>query len=88
LAFLSVRIEIAKCSEKAYQFLPIADAITLLYFKTQEEFLQFCGQVGWSVDLQAKRIVFSSSVVDENQVPVKEVVHHVLNYAMELEKIV
>ena len=39
------RNEIASCSEKAYQKLPIADAATLLYFKTPKEVTEFATEV-------------------------------------------
>lgn len=41
----TIRNEIASCSEKAYEFLPVADAVTLHYFKTKDEVLAFAKEV-------------------------------------------
>lgn len=41
----TIRNEIASCSEKAYAFLPLADAATLLYFKSKDELARFCTEV-------------------------------------------
>ena len=39
------RNEIAECSEKAYEGLPVSDAATLLYFKTASEASDFFAKV-------------------------------------------
>lgn len=39
------RNEIADCSEKAYEGLPVSDAATLLYFKTASEASAFFAKV-------------------------------------------
>jgi 26S proteasome regulatory subunit N12 len=39
------RNEIASCEEAAYESLPLKDAATLLFFKTQSELLKFAQQV-------------------------------------------
>jgi len=44
LYFIS-RNEIADCSEKAYDSLPIASAIKLMYFDGQHDFLEFAKEV-------------------------------------------
>ncbi|KAK5671411.1 regulatory particle non-ATPase [Batrachochytrium dendrobatidis] len=41
----TIRNEIASCSEKTYNTLPIADATTLLYFQTVEQFFTFAKEV-------------------------------------------
>ena len=53
-----IRHEIAKCSEKAYADLPLADAVTLLYFKTDAEVLAFAKERNWKVE--GKQIVFGN----------------------------
>ena len=82
------RHEIAKCSEKAYSSLPIADAITLLYFKTEAEVVNFAKERGWSTDTKTKTLVFGKGQVDASAIPVHDVIHNVLYYAKELERIV
>jgi hypothetical protein len=41
------RNEIASCEEAAYESLPLKDAATLLFFKTQSDLLKFARQVSW-----------------------------------------
>ena len=41
----SDRNEIASCEEAAYESLPLKDAATLLFFKSQSEVLDFAKQV-------------------------------------------
>jgi len=46
LYFIIVRSEIASCSEKAYSYLPLADAATLLFFNNNtNELLNFASEV-------------------------------------------
>ncbi|KAJ3271961.1 hypothetical protein HDV01_006095 [Terramyces sp. JEL0728] len=84
----TIRHEIATCSEKAYTSLPIADAATLLYFKSHDELLEFSKQRNWNIDQKQKKIVFVSGAVDKLDIPTENVIHNVLNYAKELEQIV
>ena len=42
---MSCRNEIASCEETAYNSLPIKDAATLLFFRTQQEVLTYAQQV-------------------------------------------
>lgn len=37
----TIQKEIAACCEKAYESIPIVDAVTLLYFKTTDEVISF-----------------------------------------------
>ena len=41
------RNEIASCEEAAYNSLPIKDAATLLFFRTQQEVLAYAQQVDY-----------------------------------------
>jgi 26S proteasome regulatory subunit N12 len=43
----TIRNEIADCSEKAYDCLPVNDACTLLYFKNGLEINEFCKIVSY-----------------------------------------
>jgi 26S proteasome regulatory subunit N12 len=84
------RHEIAKCSEKAYQSLPLSDATTLLYFKTADEVLAFAKERNWTIDAKTKVIQFSGQAgsTAPASIPVNDVIHNVLSYAKELERIV
>lgn len=85
----TIRHEIAKCSEKAYHSLPLADAATLLYFKTQDEVLLFAKERNWTIDQKSKVIHFVGQVSHgPTDIPVDDVIHNVLSYAKELERIV
>ncbi len=42
---VSCRNEIASCEEVAYDSLPLKDAATLLFFKSQSELLKFAEKV-------------------------------------------
>jgi hypothetical protein len=50
--------------------------------------LSFCDKVGWKVDLLQKRVFFHSDKKAANEIPVERVIHNVLDYAQELERIV
>jgi hypothetical protein len=81
-------MEIAKSSAVAYSHLPIDDAITMLYFKNSDEFFSFCKEIGWEVDLITKKVVFRKNQNEQSEIPVDQVIHNVLDYAQELERIV
>ncbi len=82
----TIRHEIASCAERAYTQLPLADAATLLHFKTEQEILNFCQGRSWKVE-QGK-IVFGSNAVDIHEVPSTKIMSNALEYAKELERIV
>ncbi|KAI8901493.1 COP9 signalosome [Globomyces pollinis-pini] len=84
----TIRNEIASCSERAYEYLPLADASTLLYLENQDQMLSFCQQRGWNVDLKTSRINFVSGDATGHFIPTHDVIHNVLSYAQELERIV
>ncbi|KAI8926761.1 proteasome 26S subunit [Entophlyctis helioformis] len=84
----TIRNEIAGCSEKAYTTLPIADATTLLYFKTGDELLTFAKERGWNVNATEKKIYFGVSNNDDNEIPAPKMIRQMLHYAQELEQIV
>nr|KAJ3422957.1 hypothetical protein HK105_005306 [Polyrhizophydium stewartii] len=84
----TIRHEIAECSEKAYTALPIADAITLLYFKTADECIAFAKERGWNVNLAEKKIYFVTQSSTDNEIPATVMIRQTLSYAQELEQIV
>ncbi|KAJ3028492.1 UNVERIFIED_CONTAM: hypothetical protein HDU68_001560 [Siphonaria sp. JEL0065] len=81
----TIRNEIGSCSEKAYDRLPIADAATLLYFKTPKEVVDFAATRGWTVS--GNQIVFAQQHVLETEIPAPKIIRNALGYARELERI-
>eukprot|EP00842_Homolaphlyctis_polyrhiza_P002856 jgi/Hompol1/3571/HPOL_003290-RA len=84
----TIRNEIASCSEKAYQTLPVADASTLLYLRSADELAAFCKVRGWNINTTEKKIYFVVHNNDENEIPAASIIKQTLGYAQELEKIV
>ncbi|KAI9104661.1 COP9 signalosome [Phlyctochytrium arcticum] len=92
----TIRDEIASCSEKAYESLPLADAATLLYFKTPEEVTAFAQERGWTINPTTRKITFgadanSTAMVTgtaTHDIPADNVIRQTLEYARELERIV
>ncbi|KAJ3294380.1 26S proteasome non-ATPase regulatory subunit 8 [Borealophlyctis nickersoniae] len=84
----TIRDEIASCSEKAYTSLPLADAATLLYFKSPEEVFAFAQERGWNVNPQERKVYFGETDADNTEIPAGKMIQQVLGYAKELERIV
>ncbi|KAH9943315.1 COP9 signalosome [Epithele typhae] len=84
----TIRNEIASCEEVAYDSLPLKDAATLLFFKSQNELLQFAQQRGWQVDLTGGRISFAKKTEEKAEIPRQKLISANLQYARELEQIV
>ncbi|KAJ3023933.1 hypothetical protein HKX48_009141 [Thoreauomyces humboldtii] len=84
----TIRDEIASCSEKAYDSLPLPDAATLLYFKTESEVVAFANERGWKINPQDKKIYFGTTDADATDIPADQVISQTLEYARELERIV
>ncbi|TPX37481.1 hypothetical protein SmJEL517_g00702 [Synchytrium microbalum] len=84
----TIRDEIASCSAKAYSSLPIPDAVTLLYFKTREEVLEFAKRKDWNVNLKENKISFAVSDGGHHEIPAEKMIRQTLSYARELERIV
>lgn len=82
-----LRNEIASCSEKAYGSLPIQDAATLLYFKTQEEVISFAKERQWVVTADGK-FLFAKDDNKKTDIPCDEIIKIALGYSHELEQIV
>lgn len=83
----TIRLEIAKNSERAYTNLPIPDSLTLLNLN-KNELLDFCKQLGWNIDNSKQLVMFNCAVEGNTKVPYQEIIGNSLGYAMELEKIV
>ncbi|KAH7343994.1 proteasome 26S subunit [Rhizoctonia solani] len=79
---------IASCGENAYESLPLNDAATLLFFNSSNDLLQFAQQRGWAINLSAQTITFTKKREEKVDIPKKEIITSVLQYARELEQIV
>ncbi|KAL1723524.1 COP9 signalosome [Schizophyllum commune] len=84
----TIRNEIASCEEAAYDSLPMKDAATLLFFKSQSELMNFATSRGWSVDLNSSTIHFQKKGEEKIEIPKEKLIHADLMYARELEQIV
>ncbi|KAI8369477.1 COP9 signalosome, partial [Radiomyces spectabilis] len=84
----TIRHEIASCSEKAYESLPLQDASTLLFLKNTEDLLNFARERGWKVNPSEQQIHFASDDNAAVEIPQEQIITHTLGYARELERIV
>ncbi|KAF9535118.1 COP9 signalosome [Crepidotus variabilis] len=84
----TIRNEIASCQEAAYDSLPLKDAATLLFFKTQTELLKFAEHRGWQIDLTGGLIYFKKKNEEKVEIPKQRIIAASLAYARELEQIV
>lgn len=84
----SVRHEIASCSEKAYEYLPLNDASTLLFLKNTEELLNFANERGWKVNPAEQKVYFGTEDDSIVEIPQEQIITRTLGYARELERIV
>jgi 26S proteasome regulatory subunit N12 len=86
--FSIYRHEIANCSEKAYEALPIQDAATLLFMKNMEEVLKFAQERNWRVNPAEQKIYFANTDDEVTEIPQEQIIKQTLTYARELERIV
>ncbi|KAI0254917.1 proteasome 26S subunit [Lactifluus subvellereus] len=84
----TIRNEIASCEEAAYESLPLKDAATLLFFRSQSELLGFAKQRGWQVNLTEGVITFAQKGEETLEIPKEKLIANNLAYARELEQIV
>ncbi|GAA5802276.1 hypothetical protein HPULCUR_007739 [Helicostylum pulchrum] len=84
----TIRHEIASCSEKAYEHLPLNDASTLLFLKNTEELLNFASERGWKVNPAEQKVYFGSEDNAIVEIPQEQIITRTLGYARELERIV
>eukprot|EP00276_Gloeochaete_wittrockiana_P004333 CAMPEP_0184645136 /NCGR_PEP_ID=MMETSP0308-20130426/1676_1 /TAXON_ID=38269 /ORGANISM="Gloeochaete witrockiana, Strain SAG 46.84" /LENGTH=267 /DNA_ID=CAMNT_0027073975 /DNA_START=37 /DNA_END=840 /DNA_ORIENTATION=+ len=83
----TVRDEIADCTQKAYEFVPVADMMrTLLMFTSDSEFQTYVKQRGWR--LENGLVHFQSKADGRLEVPSLKLITQTLAYAKELERIV
>ena len=84
----AVRVDIANCSEKAYESLSTTDAQTLLFFNSEKELSTFIESTERTWVLKNGRVWFAASGSQQVRVPSKQLIQSSLSYANELERIV
>jgi 26S proteasome regulatory subunit N12 len=84
----TIRNEIAACSEKAYDWLPIKDACTLLFLSNTQELLNFASSRKWTFDSYEEKVFFKTLLRPEVEIPQEQIITRTLGYARELERIV
>ena len=84
----AVRVDIANCSEKAYESLSVKDAQSLLFFNTESELSNFIESTEREWEMRDGRVWFAASGSQQVRVPSKQLIHSSLSYANELERIV
>ncbi|KAG1174182.1 hypothetical protein G6F70_000084 [Rhizopus microsporus] len=84
----TTRHEIANCSEKAYEYLPLNDACTLLFLKNTEELLSFASERGWKLNPAEQKVYFTTEDDSVVEIPQEQTITRTLGYAKELERIV
>ncbi|KAI9289870.1 cornichon protein-domain-containing protein [Umbelopsis sp. AD052] len=83
----TIRHEIANCSEKAYEALPVQDAATLLFMKNMEDVLNFAQERNWKVNPAEQKIYFTNTDDEVTEIPQEQIIKQTLTYARELERI-
>jgi len=85
----TVRGEIARCIETAYNNISVKGAAEMLFFASADEMRNYSRERGWRVD-DANNFVFSS--VDgrphDDVIPSTELAQHMVTYAREMDMIV
>ncbi|KAG1138607.1 hypothetical protein G6F37_010656 [Rhizopus arrhizus] len=83
----TTRHEIANCSERAYEYLPLNDACTLLFLKNTEELLSFANERGWKLNPAEQKVYFATEDDSIIEIPQEQTITRTLGYAKELELI-
>ncbi|KAG1471700.1 hypothetical protein G6F56_001972 [Rhizopus delemar] len=84
----TTRHEIANCSEKAYDHLPINDACTLLFLKNTDELVSFANERNWKLKPTEQIVHFATEDDSVAEIPQEQTITRTLGYAKELERIV
>ncbi|BBN11921.1 26S proteasome regulatory subunit N12 [Marchantia polymorpha subsp. ruderalis] len=86
----TVRDEIAGCSEKAYDFLTVADAKKILMFSTDRELQEYAAEDHNDWDIRNGCVYFQKvkDLAPCKEIPSLQLINQTLGYARELERIV
>jgi len=82
----TVRDEIADCSEKAFQFLPLTEAQKLLQISNKAQLSEYIEKRQWVES--GDKLTFHKADVKKEEIPSMQLIHETLTYAKELERIV
>lgn len=84
----TVRNEIADCSERAFNSLPVSEAIKLLQVGDVKQLQQYAEKEQRDWTIKGDTVVFGKPEVSKNEIPSKQLIQETLTYAKELERIV
>lgn len=87
----TIRIEVASCLEVAFDSIAVVDAVRLLFLNNLEESKKFLSTRHWTLSADGRMISFPTSK-DMNMLTAKvasqQIASQIIEYAVELEKIV
>ncbi|XP_039114620.1 26S proteasome non-ATPase regulatory subunit 8 homolog A [Dioscorea cayenensis subsp. rotundata] len=86
----TVRDEIAGCSEKAYNYLSIADAKKILMFSSDQELNEYITEEHPEWEIKDGSVFFQKAKESQpcKEIPSLQLINQTLSYARELERIV
>jgi len=84
----TIRDEIAECSEKAYQQLPVAEAQRLLLCSSLKQLQDYADKRGWVESKGAFHFKPLANIQPKAEIPSMQLIHETLSYAKELERII
>ncbi|KAJ7936267.1 SAC3/GANP/Nin1/mts3/eIF-3 p25 family-domain-containing protein [Mycena leptocephala] len=84
----TIRNEIARCQEMAYDSLQVKDAVTLLFFTSQSELLVFAQERGWEIDLTLGIMTFAPKGHETMEIPKERIIAMSLQYTRDVEQII
>ena len=84
----AVRIDIANCSEKAYESLSVEDAKRHMFLDSEKALHEFIAEHERAWQVKDGRVVFEEASTTKAKVPSKALIAQSLSYANELERIV
>eukprot|EP00897_Mesotaenium_endlicherianum_P008130 jgi/Mesen1/7345/ME000377S06568 len=88
LLMSTVRDEIAGCSEKAYDFLTVADAKKVLLLSSDGELQAYAKEHEWELRNGCVYFQSTSDSAHQKEIPSMQLISQTLGYARELERIV
>ncbi|XP_068654378.1 26S proteasome non-ATPase regulatory subunit 8 homolog A-like isoform X1 [Aristolochia californica] len=86
----TVRDEIAGCSERAYDYLSVADAKQIMMFSSDQELADYIGVEHPEWEIKDGSVIFQKAkeTVPCKEIPSLQLINQTLSYARELERIV
>lgn len=87
----TIRVEIASCLETAFESVKLVDAARLLFLNNVDELRKFCSKCKWVLGPDGKTISFAKEQdlsVLTAKVASQQIASQIVEYAIELEKIV